>query len=157
MKVAELTAELSYAERLKVGSVIVKDDRIISCGYNGLPAGWDNRCEKIVHITNEQYYSLTKEEQSRYKQVTDDIRYWSGLKTFDEVIHSEMNCLGQLTRSSISGEGCIMFCTHSPCVNCAKSIYVSGISELYYKHDYRDSAGIEFLDKCGIKIHKFTD
>lgn len=169
MNVAERTAQLSYAERLKVGTVIVKNNRIISCGYNGLPAGWEpNDCERLITLDYNQYNSLPETEKSRYTKIvkeggfskespyTDFREYfaWQGLKTYDEVIHSEINCLGQLTRTNESGEGCIMFCTHSPCIQCAKSIYVSGIKSVYYRTDYRSDSGIEFLRKCNIEVHK---
>lgn len=154
MDVAERTAELSYAERLKVGTVIVKNNRIISCGYNGLPAGWEpNACEKVVILSNSEYFALSLEDQHRYEPIPDSF-FWRGLKTYDEVIHSEINCLGQLTRTNESGEGCIMFCTHSPCIQCAKSIYVSGIRVVYYRIDYRSDNGVQFLKQCGIEVFK---
>jgi dCMP deaminase len=154
MDVAERTAELSYAERLKVGTVIVKNNRIISCGYNGLPAGWEpNACEKVVILSDSEYFALSSEDQHRYEPIPDSF-FWRGLKTYDEVIHSEINCLGQLTRTNESGEGCIMFCTHSPCIQCAKSIYVSGIRVVYYRIDYRSDNGVQFLKQCGIEVFK---
>jgi dCMP deaminase len=154
MDVAERTAELSYAERLKVGTVIVKNNRIISCGYNGLPAGWEpNACEKVVILSDSEYFALSLEDQHRYEPIPDSF-FWRGLKTYDEVIHSEINCLGQLTRTNESGEGCIMFCTHSPCIQCAKSIYVSGIRVVYYRIDYRSDNGVQFLKQCGIEVFK---
>ena len=120
MKCAEVFSELSYAERLKVGAVIVKDHRIISIGYNGTPRGWDNRCE---------------DEDN---------------KTKPEVIHAEMNCITKLAQSGESGKDSLMFITHSPCVSCAKAIYGSGVKAVYYKTEYRDNSGIEFLKKCGV-------
>jgi dCMP deaminase len=120
MKCAENFSELSYAKRLKVGAVIVKDHRIISIGYNGTPRGWDNTCE------DENY------------------------NTKLEVIHAEMNCITKLAQSGESGKDSVMFITHSPCVSCAKAIYGSGVKKVYYKNVYRDKSGIEFLEKCGI-------
>lgn len=128
MKTALTFAELSSATRLKVGSIIVKDNRIISIGYNGMPAGWDNNCE-----------------------------YWfedgdngSGWRTKPEVLHAEENAIIKLARSNESGEGASMFITHAPCMNCAKLIYGSGISELYYLNTYRSLDGLSFLANCGI-------
>ena len=127
MDVAERFAKLSSAQRLQVGAIAVKDDRIISIGYNGMPSGWDNCCEHEV-IENG----------------------WPGLKTKPEVLHAEMNCLMKLAKSTESGEGAAMFITHTPCIDCAKGIYQSGIKEVYYDREYRDSAGIDFLEKSGI-------
>jgi len=125
MDVAERFGELSSAVRLKVGAIVVKDDRIISLGYNGTPHGWDNCCE----YETEQ-----------------------GLKTKPEVLHAESNCISKLAKSPESGNGAVMFVTHAPCIDCAKLIYQSGISEVYYKHGYRDTAGVEFLQQCGIPV-----
>jgi dCMP deaminase len=124
MDVAERFAKLSYANRLKVGCIIVKKDRIISIGYNGTPEGWDNCCE---------------DENN---------------KTKPEVIHAEMNCINKLARNHESGENSIMFITHSPCMECAKSIQGSGIQEVYFRNSYRDDSGLLFLEKSGIIIHQ---
>lgn len=154
MDVAHRTSQLSYAKRLQVGTVIVKDNRIISCGYNGLPAGWEsNDCEREIILSDSEYFDLLPSERNRYVPINDSF-FWRGLKTYDEVIHSEINCLGQLARTSESGDGCIMVCTHSPCIQCAKSIYASGISAVYYKTDYRDDCGIKFLKNCGVDVIK---
>ena len=123
MKAAHLFADLSSAERLKVGAIIVKDGRIISIGYNGTPAGWDNTCEQ------------------------DDV-------TKPEVIHAEANAISKLARSTESGRGAEMYLTHSPCVECAKLIYASGIVRVFYQTTYRSDAGIEFLRDCGVRITK---
>lgn len=123
MDTAKRFAQCSTAKRLQVGAVIVKDDRIISIGYNGTPAGWDNCCE------------------------------FEG-KTKPEVLHAEANALTKLARSTESGEGASLFITHSPCMDCAKLIAQSGISEVYYDQVYRCDDGLEFLRKCGIPIIK---
>lgn len=128
MDVAERFAELSTARRLKVGAIAVKDDRIISIGYNGMPSGWDNNCE--VETT------------------------YSGLKTKDEVLHAESNVIAKLAKSSESADGATLFVTHSPCMHCAKQIYQAGFTEVYYKNEYRDTAGLDFLEKCEIILKK---
>jgi dCMP deaminase len=135
MKTAYVFAELSSAVKLKVGAVVVKDDRIISLGYNGTPTGWDNTCE--LEIINFQDGSVQ-------------------LKTKSEVIHAEMNALMKLASSSESGKGAAIFITHSPCMECAKGIYQTGITEVYYTEAYRNVDGIEFLQKCGITIEKIA-
>ena len=140
MKTARLFAEHSSAVRKKVGAVIVKDDRIISIGYNGMPSGWDNECEKRVY-TLTQHADFLDEDGSSYNIVTKD-----------EVLHAESNAIAKLAKSSESGDGASMFITCSPCIECAKMIYQSGIKEVFYGEEYRDSKGIEFLNKCGVDV-----
>ena len=135
MDVAERFAQLSSAVRLQVGAIVVKDDRIVSIGYNGMPSGWDNVCEEEV-ITE-------------YESYTDSV-----LVTKPEVLHAESNAIAKLARSSESGEGADIFITHAPCIECAKLIYQSGISTVYYKNDYRSTQGIDFLNKSKIKVIK---
>jgi dCMP deaminase len=135
MIVAEETAKLSHAVRLKVGAVIVKDDRIISIGYNGMPAGWDNVCEEWVEV-HDIFSDADKE-----------------LTTRAEVLHAESNAIAKLARSTESGDGATMFCTHAPCLQCAKLIYQSGIRELYFKTHYRDETGLTFLKNSTIQVH----
>lgn len=157
MDVAERTAQLSYATRLKVGTVIVKNNRIISCGYNGMPAGWmPNDCEYDVYITEHEFTSLRKTDRERYKYDFTSKSY-KGLKTYNELIHSEANAISQLARSTESGIGATIICTHSPCLQCAKIIYSSGIETVYYKNEYRSNDGIEFLRKCGVNIIKIEE
>jgi dCMP deaminase len=132
MKTAETFAELSHARRLHVGAIVVKDDRIISIGYNGMPAGWDNNCEDVV-------------------QHSDDT---TTLKTKPEVLHAETNAIAKLARSSDSGLGADIFITHSPCLDCAKLIYQSGIKRVWYGTEYRDSMGPDFLRKSGVEVNR---
>jgi dCMP deaminase len=132
MKTAETFAELSHAQRLHVGAIIVKDDRIISIGYNGMPAGWDNNCEDSVY----QQDGTT------------------ALKTKPEVLHAETNAIAKLARSTESGLDATMFITHSPCLDCAKLIYQSGINAVYYRDAYRNEDGISFLKKSGISVEQ---
>ena len=132
MKTAATFAELSHAKRLHVGAIVVKDDRIISIGYNGMPAGWDNNCEDVV-------------------QHSDDT---TTLKTKPEVLHAETNAIAKLARSSDSGLGADLFVTHSPCLDCAKLIYQSGISRVWYGTEYRDSSGPDFLRKSGVEVNR---
>ena len=135
MDVAERFANLSTAKRLQVGAIVVKDDRIISIGYNGMPSGWDNCCEEEI-ITE-------------YESHTD-----SALVTKAEVLHAESNAIAKLAKSPESGEGASIFITHSPCIDCAKLIYQSGIATVYYKNDYRSTQGIEFLTRSDIEVVK---
>jgi dCMP deaminase len=128
MKAAHLYAELSTARRLKVGALVVKDDRIISIGYNGMPTGWDNNCEHELED--------------------------GSIKTKPEVLHAETNALAKLARSTESGLDADLFVTHSPCLDCAKLIYQSGIKRVYYANAYRDDSGISFLKNSGVEVEQ---
>lgn len=128
MRAAHLYAELSTARRLKVGALVVKDDRIISIGYNGMPKGWDNNCESEQEDGN----IITKKE----------------------VLHAETNAIAKLARSTESGLDADLFVTHSPCLDCAKLIYQAGIRRVYYATNYRDDAGINFLQNSGVEVQK---
>lgn len=140
--IAERVSELSYARRLKVGAVIVKDHRILSYGYNGTPPGFDNSCEEevIIDIGGVVHADIPEN------------REWVTKK---EVIHAEQNAIVKVARGGDSTDGAVIFITHSPCVECAKLILQSGISEVYYKSDYRSSEGIDLLLKAGIGVIKY--
>jgi len=125
MKAAHAYAECSTAERLKVGCVLVKDHRIISIGYNGMPSEWTNVCEDE-----------------------------SG-KTKPEVIHAEANAVAKLARSNESGEGSVAFITHAPCLSCAKMLYSAGVSEVVYSQSYRETVGVDFLVRCEIPVSQY--
>jgi len=133
IKTAETFAELSHARRLHVGAIVVKDDRIISIGYNGMPSGWNNDCEDVI---------------PDYSDGT------TSLKTKPEVLHAETNAIAKLAKSNESGMGATMFITHAPCLDCAKLIYQSGISSVLYRDAYRDTSGITFLEKSGIRVEQ---
>jgi dCMP deaminase len=134
MKTAETFGSLSSAERLKVGAIVVKDNRIISIGYNGTPSGWDNCCEYVV----------IDDISDRMPKKT--------LKTKPEVIHAESNCISKLAGSNESGKDATMYVTHAPCIECAKQIYGAGIKTIYYRHLYRSKDGLDFLIKCGLEV-----
>src|SRR5210317_973292 len=135
MDVAKRFSQLSSAKRLNVGAIVVKDDRIISIGYNGMPSGWDNECEYEVIVED-----------------GDD--YTTELKTKPEVLHAESNAIAKLAKSPESGEGADIFITHAPCIDCAKLIYQSGIATVYYKNDYRSTQGVEFLNRSNIEVQR---
>jgi len=128
MQTAQTFAELSSAQRLHVGAIVVKDDRIISIGYNGMPAGWSNVCE--------------------------DITEEGDLKTKSEVLHAETNAIAKLARSNESGLGADLFVTHSPCLECAKLIFQACIKKVFFGKDYRDDSGIKFLVQSGVIVEK---
>ena len=130
MRTAFEYAKLSTAVRRLVGCIIVKDNRIISIGYNGMPSGWTNTCEITV----------------------DGV-----LKTKPEVLHAETNAIAKLARSPESGEGASLFVTDSPCLDCAKLIYQAGITELYYSREYHCLKGVDFLREAGIIVSNIPE
>lgn len=129
MKMAQIQASLSYAFRLKVGAVIMIDGRPISSGRNGCVAGGSNFCE-----------------------FTDT--YNGELKTKPEVIHAEANAILWAARKGTALEGSELYITHSPCFECCKMIAQSGIKEVYYRTQFRDISGLEFLRKNNIKVEQ---
>ena len=153
---ADRTAQLSHAKRLQVGAVIVKDDSVISYGYNGMPAGWDNNCEDKVWDSGAGGWLDPEEFDAKYpyegwhEGAGRNVRY--GLKTKPEVLHAESNAIAKLAKSNNSGVGAGIFITHAPCLDCAKLIYQSGINSVLYRNSYRDTAGLEFLKKSGVDV-----
>lgn len=134
MDVAERFAKLSSARRLHVGAIVVKDDRIISIGYNGMPAGWDNDCELEIYEDNGDDEPITI------------------LKSKPEVLHAETNAIAKLAKSTESGDGAVLFVTHSPCLDCAKLIFQSGIRSVFYRNSYRSTDGTTFLERSGVQV-----
>ncbi len=151
---ARRVSQLSHAKRLNVGAVIVKDDTVISYGYNGMPAGWDNNCEDREYMPWDAGGWLSPEEIWHQWPNQDEEGRWYRLKTKPEVLHAESNAIAKLAKSNNSGLGADLFITHSPCIECAKLIYQSGISRVFYREKYRDDAGTEFLEKSGIEVVK---
>ena len=171
--IAHEVARMSHARRLQVGAVIVKDDRVISMGYNGMPAGWDNNCEDKVYNTRfkqqqdgswmdpmsyevvdiEEHYPFEEEEQGPYYEYARRYK----LKTKPEVLHAESNAIAKLAKSNDSGDGADIFITHAPCMECAKLIYQSGIRRVYFNQNYRDDSGIRFLKQSGIEVIKHEE
>lgn len=154
MNTAETFANLSTAKRLKVGAIIVKEDRIISIGYNGMPSGWTNECEHTEYVGNDEQIESPEKMKKLGFTVTDN--GWYRNRTKDEVIHAEANAIAKLAKGTESGDGSVMFLTHSPCIQCAKQIYTSGIKKVYYRDKYSTEAGIEFLKKCNVEIEQWS-
>lgn len=124
MSLAQQIATASYAERNKVGALLEKDGNIIAFGYNGTPAGFDNKCEIDENTTK------------------------------PEVLHAESNAIAKCARSTQSAEGSTLYVTLSPCLECAKLIIQSGIKAVYYKDLYRTTNGLELLQQAGISFQK---
>jgi dCMP deaminase len=161
MEVAGTYAKLSTARRLQVGAIIVKDDRIISIGYNGMPAGWDNNCEDRDWDKGAGGWLDPEEFEAKYpyegwhEGAQRDVRY--GLKTKPEVLHAEANAIAKVARSPESSEDAVLFVTHSPCIECAKLIYQSGIRQVFYRDNYRSNAGTDFLKQAGVTVNKLDE
>jgi dCMP deaminase len=122
MKMAREWGQLSYCERRKVWCLVVKERMIISDGYNGTPSWFENICE---------------DEERKTK------RY---------VLHAEANALAKLARSSQSSTGATLYCTDSPCQQCAKLIHQAGIERVVYMKDYHEMSGVHFLEKAGVQV-----
>jgi len=164
MDTAKRFAELSPSKRLHVGAIVVKDDRIVSIGYNGMPVGWDNECEYKDYMSADAGGWLNPDEiQERWPlseevtKITSDGQEYKHnaryrLVTKDEVLHAESNAIAKLAKSNESGLGADLFVTHSPCIHCAKLILQSGIRRVYFNEHYRDDAGLKFLSKSGIPV-----
>lgn len=138
MQTAYQFAKLSYAERRKVGCVIVKDNQVISFGYNGTPHGFDNQCEYVEKYEDCNCTSCT----------------CTSPKTKREVLHAESNAIMKVAKSTMSCEGAELYTTTCPCFDCAKLIIQSGIIKVYYSEDYRDMSGVELLKKANIKVEE---
>ncbi len=122
LKMAQTWGELSHCKRKKVGALIVKDKMIISDGYNGTPSGFENTCEDEANYT--KWY----------------------------VLHAEANAILKVAGSTQSCKGSTLYITLSPCKECSKLIHQSGITRMVYSKSYKDSSGLEFLKKAGVKL-----
>ena len=119
---AQEWSKLSYCKRRQVGALIVKDKMIISDGYNGTPSGFENICEDDEGYT--KWY----------------------------VLHAEANAIAKVSGSTQSTEGATLYITLSPCRECSKLIFQSGIKRVVYSKEYKDQSGIEFLAKSGVEV-----
>lgn len=122
LKMAYEWGKLSHCKRKQVGALIVKDRMIISDGFNGTPTGFDNCCEDKDGITK-----------------------W-------EVLHAEANAILKVASSTQSTNGATLYITLSPCIQCSKLIYQAGIKRVVFANSYRDTSGIDFLQKAGVEI-----
>lgn len=122
LRMADIWAENSYCKRRKVGALIVKDNMIISDGYNGTPAGFENVCEDENNITKPY------------------------------VLHAEANAITKIARSNNNSEGATLYVTDAPCIECAKLIIQAGIRKVFYARQYRLSDGIDLLKRAGIAV-----
>ena len=122
MRMATIWAENSYCERRKVGALVVKNQMIISDGYNGTPAGFENVCEDANNVTKPY------------------------------VLHAEANAITTIARSNNNSEGATLYVTASPCIECAKLIIQAGIKRVVYGEKYRLTDGIDLLERAGVIV-----
>jgi dCMP deaminase len=139
MDIAIRVGSMSHSQRSKVGCLLVKDGRIISMGWNGMPSGWENDCEYETFFEDSRQLLEKK------------------LVTREEVLHAEMNAIAKLARDGQSSQGATVYITLSPCIDCAKLIHQSGITRLVYIEDYRKTAGLDFLYKANLEIIKMEN
>lgn len=127
LRMARIWAENSYCQRRKVGAILVKDQMIISDGYNGTPAGFENICEDEGGVTKPY------------------------------VLHAEANAITKVARSSNSSEGSTLYITASPCLECSKLIIQAGIKRVVYNDLYRIQDGLEVLKRAGVECIHIAD
>ena len=150
LKMAFIWATNSKATRLKVGALLVKNNAIISDGYNGTLSGFSNCCERPLdengNISEIDFKDL--DELNKFVEAFGK----DSVKTKPEVLHAESNAITKIARSTASSDGATMYITHAPCFQCSKLIIQSGIKEVVYANDYRDESGINLLRKAGIIV-----
>ena len=122
LRIAQEWGKLSYCKRRQVGAIIVKNNMIISDGYNGTPTGFDNQCEDENNYT--KWY----------------------------VLHAEANAITKVSASTQSSEGSTLYVTLSPCTDCSKLIHQAKIKRVVYNEQYKDKSGLEFLEKAGVEV-----
>ncbi len=122
LRMAQIWSENSYCRRRKVGALLVKDKMIISDGYNGTPAGFDNVCESEDNVT------------------------------YPYVLHAEANAITKVARSNNSSEGSTLYVSTSPCMECSKLIIQAGIRRVVFSEMYRITDGLDLLRKAGIEV-----
>ena len=127
LKMANTWGQLSYCDRKKVGALIVKDRMIISDGYNGTPSGFENVCEDEEHFT--KWY----------------------------VLHAEANAITKIASSTQSSDGATLYISLSPCKECSKLIHQAKIKRVVFNKAYKDTSGLDFLEKAGIEITHIAD
>lgn len=124
MRMAKTWSENSYCERKQVGAILVKNNMIISDGYNGTPSGFENKCEDDNNVSKPY------------------------------VLHAEANAITKIARSHNSSEGATLYVTTSPCMECSKLIIQAGIKRVVYSEEYRINDGLEILRRAGIEVLK---
>ncbi len=141
MKLTELVGSWSscFKEDRHVGAVIVRDKRVIATGYNGAPQGIKSCVDKRSCMRNERNIASGTMHELCY------------------AVHAEQNAIIQAARVGCSVEGCTLYCTHQPCVICAKIIINSGIARVVYKDGYPDKFSLELFEEAGVRLDKYEN
>lgn len=148
MRFAQDVSQMSYAVRLKVGAVAVRDLRVVAIGFNGTPSGEDNRCEDLVEFDmNDEAFG------SEVIEWRDD-KNWK-LVTKSNVIHAEDNLIRYADRHNIDLNDCTLYITHSPCPSCGDKIIANGFKEVVYEKHYRIATDLHFLIDKGVKVRQW--
>ena len=152
LRMAHIWAENSYALRLQVGCLMVKERMIISDGYNGMPSGFQNCCEVLKHAdgTTEKFRDPMK------LKIANELEKGSTLVSRPEVLHAEANAITKVAKSGNSSVGATIYVTDAPCVNCAKLIIQAGVKRVVYDRSYHDTSGIDLLTKAGILVEQIN-
>ena len=152
MQIAYQTAKLSYANRRKVGCIIVKDEQIVSFGYNGTPHGFENDCEEVQtrYYDNPDHASILVDKG----YICDGEGCCSKIVTKQEVLHAESNAITKLAKSTMTSNGATLYTTTAPCFDCSKLIIQAGIEKVFYSESYRDMSGVELLKRANIPVEE---
>lgn len=160
LRMARIWSENSYAIRRQVGALVVKDRMIISDGYNGTPAGFENVCED-VECTCKWTWGCYNTARPIVKSIDlmkrcKECKY-AKLKTKPYVLHAEANALSKLARSGNNSEGATLYVTDEPCLDCAKMIIQAGIKRVVFWRDYHTHEGTQLLLKAKIQIDQISN
>ena len=158
LKMAKIWSENSYAKRRKVGCLIVKDNMIISDGYNGTPSGFENECENVncyLEEVGEKECDWHGKPICQVKSL-DNCFECNHCQTYTKpyVLHAEANAITKLAKTNNSSVGATVYVTLSPCIECAKLMVQSGIKRVVYSEKYRITDGIDFLERAGVKVEQ---
>lgn len=156
MDIATRTAAMSRAVKMRVGAVAVRQRRIVLCGFNGTPEGSSNECEHRIYPTSQDLGWMSHEEiRAQYPYIDDQGAHY-GLVTRPEVMHAEENLILFSSKKGIALEGCEIFCTHQPCLNCARMIYGAGFTRVVYREPYHCDDGINFLRRVNLPFEQYV-
>lgn len=160
LRMAKIWSENSYAIRRKVGCLVVKDNMIISDGYNGTPSGFDNECE-TVHCQQQTETNMCPIYGHYISMVKHSINCkeckYARLETKPYVLHAEANAITKLAKTNNSSVGATVYVTLSPCLDCAKLIVQSGIKRVVYMEEYRITDGVDFLKNIGVEVTHISE
>ena len=158
LKIAKFCSEGSYAIRRQVGAIIVKNNRIISDGYNGTPSGFPNICENyITKLDNGKNCYQNIIEPKTFEELLEANKNGCELITKNCVLHAEANAITKLAKCAESANGATLYITDEPCIECSKLIIQFGIKRVVYWRDYRLHDGINLLKQADIEVKQIEN